>query len=108
MHGIIKRLAAEIRLWKGLDHDNVLPLLGTVSDFGPQTSLVSPWLEEGRLTDYLERCERDLDLVRRLQLVSTVSSFQFLGTDLGLNESLAKLLPVYRTVSDGGFCDSDS
>ncbi|KAF8870829.1 kinase-like domain-containing protein [Infundibulicybe gibba] len=49
-----KLLCNEIRVWRRLEHINVLPLYGTVSNFGPCVSMVCPWQENGNLNQFLE------------------------------------------------------
>jgi serine/threonine protein kinase len=66
-----QRVRREIAIWQGLNHANVLPLLGVTSSFGPYLSLVSPWLGNGSLMHYLDKNSDVLGVGRRLQLVST-------------------------------------
>ncbi|KAJ6620438.1 hypothetical protein B0H10DRAFT_2215964 [Mycena sp. CBHHK59/15] len=68
-----KRLARELSVWKRLDHKHVLNLLGTVSDFGPYDSMVCPWLEQGSVSKYMERCGDILSMTDRLQLLCEVA-----------------------------------
>ena len=56
-------------MWKNLSHNNVLSLFGTTSGFGPFPAMVCPWLENGTLTSYLERCGAGLEILRILALV---------------------------------------
>lgn len=62
----------EIQVWKRLDHPNIVPLLGTTTDFGcrsfPGTLLgmVSQRMRNGNLNEFLKL---DLSLEERLQLV---------------------------------------
>ena len=70
-HQILQRIRREILVWQRLNHENVLPLLGTVSHFGRYMSLVSPWMDNGSLMQYLQECGDDMGLVRRLQLVTS-------------------------------------
>jgi len=65
-----QRLQRELRVWQRLEHENVLPLCGTTSDFGPYTSMVCPWMDNGSVSRYLERCGDILSVSDRLQLVS--------------------------------------
>ena len=55
-----------------LNHSNVLPLFGTTSGFGPFPAMVCPWLENGTLTSYLERCGASPEIGQILALVRTV------------------------------------
>jgi len=50
-------LVEESRVWIRLDHPNILPYLGycLCEDIGPWPSLVSPYLCNGTVMDYLER-----------------------------------------------------
>jgi len=50
---LIKRLWRELRLWRSLDHDNVLPFFGIVSGFGDIPALVSPWCRNQDLCSYI-------------------------------------------------------
>ncbi|KAJ8090389.1 hypothetical protein AAF712_006676 [Marasmius tenuissimus] len=68
-----KRLERELKVWKKLDHPNLAELCGTVSDFGPYESMVCPWLENGTVTRYLERCGDILSMTDRLQLLCEVA-----------------------------------
>jgi serine/threonine protein kinase len=65
-----QRIRREILVWQRLNHENVLPLLGTVSHFGRFMSMVSPWMDNGSLMQYLQECADDMSLARRLQLVT--------------------------------------
>ncbi|QRV99284.1 kinesin light chain [Ceratobasidium sp. AG-Ba] len=50
----IKRVVREIYTWSQLQHKNVLPLLG-IAMFQDQIAMVSPWMENGTLMDYIQR-----------------------------------------------------
>ncbi|KAF8955830.1 kinase-like domain-containing protein [Flammula alnicola] len=69
-----KRLKREIRLWSRINHPNVVPLLGTIdkSRLSSHPAMVSPWMNEGNLDRYLDEKKDDLNLKRRLQIVSEV------------------------------------
>jgi len=71
---ISKRIRREIAIWQGLKHENVLPLLGITADFGRYMSLVSPWLENGSLMQYLDRNCNTLGVGRRLELACEVAA----------------------------------
>jgi hypothetical protein len=55
-----------------LEHDHILPLEGVtiVEEFGPLPALVSLWMEQGSLDDYLKREFAGLSDSRKLELVS--------------------------------------
>lgn len=61
------RLRREITVWQRLDHENVIPLLGTIEDEQPCIGMVSPWMEAGNLSAFVSRLSPTL--VHRLQLV---------------------------------------
>ncbi|KIY70147.1 kinase-like protein [Cylindrobasidium torrendii FP15055 ss-10] len=66
-------LARELAVWRDMAHPHVLPLLGVVTDFGPHMSMVCPWMENGSVTRYLERCGDLVGMVERMGLVSQVA-----------------------------------
>ncbi|EIW77213.1 kinase-like protein [Coniophora puteana RWD-64-598 SS2] len=52
-----KRIGRELRVWKKLRHENILPLCGLVYDqanFGPFPAMVCPWASGGNLNNYIE------------------------------------------------------
>lgn len=65
-----QRFRKEIRVWQGLVHPNVVPLLGTTADFGRCTGMVSPWMENGSMTAFLAKMAATLSDSARMQLVS--------------------------------------
>ncbi|KAK0471351.1 TKL/TKL-ccin protein kinase [Armillaria novae-zelandiae] len=67
------RLWRELNMWKKLDHPNILPLLGVVSDFGRYDAMICPWLDNGSVTSYMERCGDLLSMTDRLQLLCEVA-----------------------------------
>ncbi|KIM73779.1 hypothetical protein PILCRDRAFT_828831 [Piloderma croceum F 1598] len=69
-----KRLRRELKVWQRLNHDNVLPLYGTTSDFGPYSSMVCPWVDNGSLSKYLERRGATLMLRERFGILCDVAS----------------------------------
>ncbi|KAI6037139.1 kinase-like domain-containing protein [Pisolithus microcarpus] len=71
----INRLRGEVHIWVRLPlHSHVLPLYGTVDGFAPLPALVSPWAENGTLTTYLGRNQRQLSYSRRLKIILQVTS----------------------------------
>ncbi|KAL5520253.1 hypothetical protein ACEPAG_9466 [Sanghuangporus baumii] len=71
---IAKRLQHEIKVWKRLNHENVVPLHGTCCNFGRYLSLVCPWYENGSLYQYVRKKDGELKLPERLQLLSDVAA----------------------------------
>ncbi|KDQ16379.1 hypothetical protein BOTBODRAFT_92589, partial [Botryobasidium botryosum FD-172 SS1] len=49
----IKRLAREVKVWSRLKHHHVLPFLG-VCTVGSVPYLISPWMENGHVLEYLK------------------------------------------------------
>lgn len=49
--------ALEAIIWAHLRHKNILPFYGVFlfGHMSPRLSLVSPWMEQGNLSDYLRR-----------------------------------------------------
>ncbi|KAL4255254.1 Kinase-like protein [Pleurotus pulmonarius] len=74
MKKLDKRLRREVVIWKGLEHKNILPLLGVVRGFGPYVSMVCPWMAKGSLTQYLGLQGSSLSHQRRLQIIREVAS----------------------------------
>ncbi|KIJ10303.1 hypothetical protein PAXINDRAFT_102054 [Paxillus involutus ATCC 200175] len=70
----VQRIRREIKTWLNLDHNNVVPLFGTTMKFGRFPAMVCPWLENGSLTSYLERPDRNLTTAARLSLLSDVAT----------------------------------
>ncbi|KIM82292.1 hypothetical protein PILCRDRAFT_820676 [Piloderma croceum F 1598] len=69
-----KRLRRELKIWQRLDHVNILPLYGIISDFGPySTAMVCPWEDNGTLTKYLES-ESNISIMERFRILSEVAS----------------------------------
>jgi len=56
-----------------LDHRNVIPLLGTSMDYGDFPAMVCPWVENGTLTDYLDRRNNDLTAQMRFCIINDVA-----------------------------------
>ena len=67
---ISQRIKRELRICANLKHANILPVYGYTRGFGPFIAIVSPWAENGNLSDYLELEGAALTLVRRFEIVS--------------------------------------
>jgi len=68
----LQRLCREVYLWSNMSHDHILSFEGIITsdDFGPLPALVSSWMENGSLNDYLERSFSQLSNGRKSELVS--------------------------------------
>ncbi|KAG2367137.1 kinase-like domain-containing protein [Suillus spraguei] len=74
---INKKISREISILKMLRHDNIVPLLGTVTGFGrmPESRcLVTPWIPNGTLNIYLSSINDNLTLLDRSRMVKDVSA----------------------------------
>lgn len=49
-----QKLAKEMKIWSTLQHKNVLPLLGYVIEDGKLPNLISEWMVDGSLFEYLK------------------------------------------------------
>ena len=67
----------ELGIWKRLRHDNIVPFLGVASGFGMSgaMSLVSQWMPNGTLYEFLVTHDNKLDAAHRLQIVCSHYSF---------------------------------
>ncbi|KAG1887148.1 kinase-like domain-containing protein, partial [Suillus subluteus] len=63
-------LVEEIRVWGRLQNEHILPVLGHVYWHGHLPSLVFPWMENGSLTNFLDKYET-LERGERFRLVSS-------------------------------------
>ncbi|KAG1828755.1 kinase-like protein [Suillus subalutaceus] len=69
----IDRLFQEIRLWLKLKHDNIVPLWGVTDGAGSVPALVSPWLENGALTGFLQWKHETLSSSEKIALLRDVA-----------------------------------
>lgn len=62
----------ELGIWKRLSHPNIVPFLGIAYGFGRlgNASLVSSWMPNGTLHDFLSKYDDELTVAHRLRLVS--------------------------------------
>ncbi|KAJ7828484.1 kinase-like domain-containing protein [Mycena olivaceomarginata] len=65
----LKQFGREALIWQQLSHPNVLPFLGLYTLDG-RLCLVSPWMENGHLQQYLKKARSDID---RLSLIMDVA-----------------------------------
>lgn len=63
------KVRRELEIWKRLNHPNVLPFLGIATGFGPSIALVSEWMPNGTLHEFLHENNAMMTTEIRLQLV---------------------------------------
>ncbi|KAH7922175.1 kinase-like protein [Leucogyrophana mollusca] len=70
-----KRLRRELKIWMMLDrHENVLPLYGVTSEFGPLLSMVCPWKDNGTLNTYLAARHAQMTIEDQFDLLRDIVS----------------------------------
>ncbi|KAF9456384.1 kinase-like domain-containing protein, partial [Collybia nuda] len=64
------RLRREVLVWSQLDHPNILQLLGIAYGFGPPGTygMVSPWIDNGNLSYYLDQ-HRIIPISNRISML---------------------------------------
>ncbi|KAG2134894.1 kinase-like domain-containing protein [Suillus bovinus] len=67
---INRKLDRELRIWTILKHRYVIPLYGTVKDFGSFRAVVTPWMSNGALISYLDHA--DLTAMDNLTLLKQI------------------------------------
>ncbi|KAG2042014.1 kinase-like domain-containing protein [Suillus americanus] len=73
------RIKHELKICAKLKHANILPVYGYTYGFGPFLAIVSPWAENGSLSDYLEVEGAALTLVRRFRILrDIIAGLQYL------------------------------
>ena len=60
-------VARESFIWVQLHHENVLPLIGMVT-VDDMPALVSEWMANGTMNDYLEKHE-DVDILELVRII---------------------------------------
>lgn len=72
----IRRIRREIKIWMKLKHRNIVPFIGVTAGFGPPEtiSLVSPWIPNGTLTNFLEIYGGKLPLISKLWLLHDIAA----------------------------------
>ncbi|TDL23525.1 kinase-like protein [Rickenella mellea] len=63
-----RRFFREALVWKELNHPNVLPFYGVLSNnFGLKLAMVSPWMVHGNLVTYLKNATKNVDRLKLVQ-----------------------------------------
>jgi len=108
-----RRFLSEVRVWRDLDHKNILKFHGLAESqkHGLPLSMVSPWIDKGNVTEYL----RQNPSTRRLPLIEGVAEgIQFLhnkgvvhgdikGPNILVSDDLEPLLCDFGLAK---FCDT--
>jgi len=73
MYATFKMVRRELGIWRRLEHNNIVPFLGIAYGFGMRgtMSLVSLWMPNGTLHEFLGKHHDTLNGTHRLQLVCT-------------------------------------
>ncbi|KAG0700560.1 kinase-like domain-containing protein [Suillus ampliporus] len=66
-------LREAIKVWGRLQNDHILPLLGLVHGYGPSPALVSPWMDNGTLMNFLNERHDTLKRCERLRLLQDIA-----------------------------------
>ena len=48
---MVQRFEKEVEVWSSLEHPNILPFIGIVTDIGNFLQIVSPWQDNGNLLE---------------------------------------------------------
>jgi hypothetical protein len=68
---VIQRFSREALPWRQLRNIRILPFLGIDTDtHSPFVCMVSPWMDEGSILEYIQRMGRNNIQVDYLRLVS--------------------------------------
>jgi serine/threonine protein kinase len=98
-----QRIRREAYIWITLSHDHILPFLGITmrDDFGRLPALVSPWMENRSLGDYLKQLPQLSDC-RKLELVCVSLLRRFiLSSDFRYNKWLLVFV-IVRPIRGNG------
>ena len=73
-NGFTQAFYRETLLWKGLTHDHVLPFLGVTEDVFPRTiCMVTPWMKNGNIMEYIDVQLKDACLEGDKLLTATIT-----------------------------------
>ncbi|KAG2134520.1 kinase-like domain-containing protein [Suillus clintonianus] len=68
------RIRREAYVWIKLSHDRILPFKGVTEGFGPLPALVSPWMKNGSLNEYIRLKYSELSDHQKLVIIQEVAS----------------------------------
>ncbi|KAG1723091.1 kinase-like domain-containing protein [Suillus lakei] len=90
MPRLINRFSREIKISSTLNHENIVPLWGVARQFGVLPALVSPWLRNGTLTEYLRNKHKELSCGQQFALLRDVArGLQYLHSQLIVHGDLS-------------------
>ncbi|KAG1797209.1 kinase-like domain-containing protein [Suillus subaureus] len=102
----IKRIKRELRICASLKHPNILPVYGYTYGFGPFLAIVSPWAENGNLSEYLGLGGAALTLVGRFQILrDIIAGLRYLHANRVIHGDLNG--PNVLVNGDGTACVAD-
>ncbi|KAG2361764.1 kinase-like domain-containing protein [Suillus spraguei] len=102
----IKRIKRELRICAKLQHPNILPVYGYTYGFGPFIAIVSPWAENGNLSDYLDLEGATLTLVRRFKILrDIIAGLRYLHANSVIHGDFTG--PNVLILGDGTACVAD-
>ncbi|KEP50817.1 tyrosine kinase domain protein [Rhizoctonia solani 123E] len=74
MQLLLERTARELYVWSKCAHPNLVPLIG-MAQFRGQISLISPWMENGTISQYLSHTSASLTTRYRMcEMISAVTT----------------------------------
>lgn len=98
----LKVLLKEAIIWRQLRHPNIMPLCGICQDqFAPQFALVSPWMKNGTLSQYLLR-NPDADRVKMVCKPGfwTLGCIDSIASNTDITGCLRVVLPTLGDATD--------
>ncbi|KAG1805189.1 kinase-like domain-containing protein [Suillus subaureus] len=101
-----KKIKRELRICASLKHPNILPVYGYTYGFGPFLAIVSPWAENGNLSEYLGLGGAALTLVGRFQILrDIIAGLRYLHANRVIHGDLNG--PNVLVNGDGTACVAD-
>ncbi|KAG2134895.1 kinase-like domain-containing protein [Suillus bovinus] len=87
---LTNRFFREIKISSTLNHENIVPLWGVACQFGVLPALVSPWLKNGTLTEYLQNRHKELPRGQQYALLRDVArGLEYLHSQLIVHGDLS-------------------